>query len=469
MFPLQASLKIIKNLFKNMTIDSLSKKWLVMFLVLVFCLFGVGFTQLGLAQEEAGEPNASSTPDVLPIDSPTDNDSSAPDAQQPLETPVNENASTTTIVDCGNSLIEENEQCDDGNLIDGDGCNSTCKIEIIVPNDVATGMDLSFSDNERPVVQAVWEMNQAVSTSDQGQDDSLADGAQFMPSGQYQVDKTIEICAVANDPDGLEDLASVNSQIYYPENIYLGPNRESSQPGCGQAKEGWMLMKTLEPSQGLELFCEQLRSQNANLPSFKTGYDFAALCGPAGDLIKETSRVFCGQVGLAYQDPAGEYRVKIAALDQKNEAGTLENSFKYLELVAFEIDFDNIDYGSMRLNNAKVLSGNDAFLANDGQPTLRNIGNTRLEINIKQNDMGLGQSETGWNLTYQARVGQDASFTNYWPEAWVTLANSMNLGQTSPLDLAIEVLKFPEIAAGEYYAGKLSLNAVAAPQLVCAE
>jgi len=469
MFPLQASLKIIKNLFKNMTIDSLSKKWLVMFLVLVFCLFGVGFTQLGLAQEEAGEPNASSTPDVLPIDSPTDNDSSAPDAQQPLETPVNENASTTTIVDCGNSLIEENEQCDDGNLIDGDGCNSTCKIEIIVPNDVATGMDLSFSDNERPVVQAVWEMNQAVSTSDQGQDDSLADGAQFMPSGQYQVDKTIEICAVANDPDGLEDLASVNSQIYYPENIYLGPNRESSQPGCGQAKEGWMLMKTLEPSQGLELFCEQLRSQNANLPSFKTGYDFAALCGPAGDLIKETSRVICGQVGLAYQDPAGEYRVKIAALDQKNEAGTLENSFKYLELVAFEIDFDNIDYGSMRLNNAKVLSGNDAFLANDGQPTLRNIGNTRLEINIKQNDMGLGQSETGWNLTYQARVGQDASFTNYWPEAWVTLANSMNLGQTSPLDLAIEVLKFPEIAAGEYYAGKLSLNAVAAPQLVCAE
>jgi len=452
-----------------MTIDSLSKKWLVMFLVLVFCLFGVGFTQLGLAQEEAGEPNASSTPDVLPIDSPTDNNSSTPNAQQPLETPVNENASTTTIVDCGNSLIEENEQCDDGNLIDGDGCNSTCKIEIIVPNDVATGMDLSFSDNERPVVQAVWEMNQAVSTSDQGQDDSLADGAQFMPSGQYQVDKTIEICAVANDPDGLEDLASVNSQIYYPENIYLGPNRESSQPGCGQAKEGWMLMKTLEPSQGLELFCEQLRSQNANLPSFKTGYDFAALCGPAGDLIKETSRVFCGQVGLAYQDPAGDYRVKIAALDQKNEAGTLENSFKYLELVAFEIDFDNIDYGSMRLNNAKVLSGNDAFLANDGQPTLRNIGNTRLEINIKQNDMGLGQSETGWNLTYQARVGQDASFTNYWPEAWVTLANSMNLGQTSPLDLAIEVLKFPEIAAGEYYAGKLSLNAVAAPQLVCAE
>ena len=123
----------------------------------------------------------------------------------------------------------------------------------------------------------------------------------------------------------------------------------------------------------------------------------------------------------------------------------------------------------MRLNSPKVLGGNDVFLAGDGRPTLRNIGNTRLEISIRQNDMGLGQSEKGWNLTYQARVGFEAAFTNYWPEEWAILAGLINLGQTSPLDLAIEVLKFPEIAVGEHYAGRLSLNAQAAPQLLCAE
>ena len=32
---------------------------------------------------------------------------------------------------CGNNLIEaeKGEECDDGNLINGDGCNSSCIIE----------------------------------------------------------------------------------------------------------------------------------------------------------------------------------------------------------------------------------------------------------------------------------------------------------------------------------------------------
>jgi len=32
---------------------------------------------------------------------------------------------------CGNNIIETGEQCDDGNAADGDGCSSTCQIEII--------------------------------------------------------------------------------------------------------------------------------------------------------------------------------------------------------------------------------------------------------------------------------------------------------------------------------------------------
>jgi len=30
---------------------------------------------------------------------------------------------------CGNSIVESEEQCDDGNLLNGDGCSSTCKVE----------------------------------------------------------------------------------------------------------------------------------------------------------------------------------------------------------------------------------------------------------------------------------------------------------------------------------------------------
>ncbi len=38
-------------------------------------------------------------------------------------------SSATTGSVCGNNKVEENETCDDGNTIDGDGCSATCQIE----------------------------------------------------------------------------------------------------------------------------------------------------------------------------------------------------------------------------------------------------------------------------------------------------------------------------------------------------
>ena len=34
---------------------------------------------------------------------------------------------------CGNGILETGEECDDGNLINGDGCSSTCTIEEAPP------------------------------------------------------------------------------------------------------------------------------------------------------------------------------------------------------------------------------------------------------------------------------------------------------------------------------------------------
>jgi len=38
-----------------------------------------------------------------------------------------------TAAVCGNGVLEAGEECDDGNLISGDGCSSTCKIEEVPP------------------------------------------------------------------------------------------------------------------------------------------------------------------------------------------------------------------------------------------------------------------------------------------------------------------------------------------------
>ncbi|MFA7681635.1 MAG: DUF4215 domain-containing protein [Candidatus Peribacteraceae bacterium] len=44
-----------------------------------------------------------------------------------------------TVWECGNSILERGEQCDDGNSISGDGCNSACKIELSTPLRLSAG------------------------------------------------------------------------------------------------------------------------------------------------------------------------------------------------------------------------------------------------------------------------------------------------------------------------------------------
>ena len=40
---------------------------------------------------------------------------------------ISKNLTTTSI--CGNGIIESGESCDDGNMVNGDGCNNTCTVQ----------------------------------------------------------------------------------------------------------------------------------------------------------------------------------------------------------------------------------------------------------------------------------------------------------------------------------------------------
>jgi cysteine-rich repeat protein len=41
---------------------------------------------------------------------------------------------------CGNGIVEQGETCDDGNTVDGDGCSSTCTIEVPPPPPCGNGV-----------------------------------------------------------------------------------------------------------------------------------------------------------------------------------------------------------------------------------------------------------------------------------------------------------------------------------------
>lgn len=318
-----------------------------------------------------------------------------------------------------------------------------------------------------PVVKAKWEMNAVKDENGKylGNDDDTASGTQFMPSGQYRINKDIAVCAVATDPNGVSYLDSVSADVFWPRDISLGPGHESGKNGCGQ-KVGQIALTPLGKDEGKELFCDKIRNNNNNLPAFNASgsYAYDEICGSQGELSRGAASVYCGQMPLSYEDPSGDYKTIVSAQNKNGDKSSFENSFRYLDLTAFEIDFTNIDYGTVDQNVRKTINGNSAFDPLDGKATARNIGNTRLGIKVAQDDTELGKTGEEWNVRYGARVGEGSSFIGYYPEETALLLDRLNLSETASMDFYVEVSEFSD---KDSYKGNMTVGAAVAPHLSC--
>ncbi len=331
---------------------------------------------------------------------------------------------------------------------------------------INTGLVRDTSGGAAPIVKAKWEAN-----VDRYTDASPALGAQLMPSGQYQVNKRIAMCAVVTDPDGLADVLNVYADVFYPEGIALGDSHvalpDQSGLGCGEFMQEDSLAR-LEKQEGYDLFCGSVRNDNNNLPTFNSGYDYDEICAEDGELMKDTAAVYCGTKDISYEDPSGSYKVWAVVQDTNGLQGILENHFEYLPLTAFETDFSAINYGNVRLNIHKIISGDLTWDAMDqGGASVRNVGNTRLAMNIWQDDMGLGKTDALWNVKYDARVGSLSPYAVYDPEVTTLLSDELDLSELDEMDFSIDISKFPPTHLGDDYIGTMTLSAVSAPHLIC--
>lgn len=331
---------------------------------------------------------------------------------------------------------------------------------------VNTGLVRDTTGGEAPIVKVKWEANDDYYT-----DASTDAGAQLLPSGQHDVNKTISICAIVTDPDGLADVINVYADVFYPVNVALGahhiPLPDQSGLGCGEFMQEDSLSR-LDKQAGIDLFCGDVRNNNNNLPEFAQGYDYDEICAVDGELQKDTAAVYCGQKDLSYEDPAGDYEVWAVGQDANGLQGILSNFFTYLPVTAFETDFDYVDYGNVRLNTHKIISGDLTWDAlNQGRASVRNVGNTRLAMTVLQDDMELGKTDGLWNVEYDARVGSGAQYAVYDPEVTTTLDDELDLSELDEMDFSIDISKFPPTHQGDSYIGQMILGAIFAPHLTC--
>jgi len=330
---------------------------------------------------------------------------------------------------------------------------------------VTTGLTQVQAGGDAPIVKAKWEAN-----VDRYTDDSDAAGAQLLPTGVKDQNRPIAICAIVTDTDGMGDIAGVYADVFYPENIALGDSHTAlpnqSGAGCGEFMQQDQLFE-LEKQAGWDLFCGMVRNNNNNLPTFNTGYDYEEICATDGELLKLTAKVYCGQKDLSYEYPSGDYKVTAMAQDTNSLNGTLDNSFEYMPLTAFEADFTSVNYANVKLNINKIVNG-DLTFGTEALPTVRNVGNTRMNLTVMQDDMGLGMTSGLYNVIYDARVGSFVDHQNYLPYETKTLDDALDLSETDEVDFSILVKKFPT-SDSTAWIGNMTLGAVMADHLLCCD
>lgn len=323
-----------------------------------------------------------------------------------------------------------------------------------------------------PIIKAKWEMNGPYASL-LGTDDDTDAGAQFDAPGVWDDSIEYSICAIVTDPDGVSDIDGVYTDIYYPETTAFHPEDPSNPDqigggtdntpdyglsGCGDQRGDENRLTQLSKNDGYNLFCNNIRNNNNNLPSFYEGYDYNEICDVDGELMKETAYVYCADKELIWEDPAGPYRVKVFALDSAGVfSNEFENNFEYLPMTSYEVDFSSVDYGNVKLNTHKRISGDITFGTAD-MPTVRNTGNTRMQLGIVQDDMGFGTTDGTYNVRYDARVGNnEEDWKNFYPYVHRWLEDILDLSETEEVDFSILVTKFPNQDA--VYSGGMTLDA----------
>jgi hypothetical protein len=353
---------------------------------------------------------------------------------------------------------------------------------------ITTGMTRGSGGGSSPIIKAKWEMNGPYASL-LGTDNSTAAGAQFLPPGVWDGTKKFSICAIVTDPEGIADIDGVYTDWYYPETIAFHPedpahpdvtNGGAGNPddyglgGCGLQNGDENQLTKLTKTNGYNLFCNTIRNNNNNLPTFFPNpvggyFSYDEICGETGELQKETAFVYCADKELIWEDPAGEYRVQVLALDKGGnfsyEEVPDENFFEYLPLTAFEVDFTSVAYGSVQLNTHKIISGDKTF-GTATKPTVRNTGNTRLYMHVEQDDMGLGTTDGQWNVRYDGRVGNnEADWKNYYPDVKKKLQDILDLSETEEMDFSIKIFKFPSLKSD--WTGQMWLSATKADFRQC--
>lgn len=215
------------------------------------------------------------------------------------------------------------------------------------------------SSGSAPIVKAKWE----------GPDmDRVRPGVQIIPNIGPDTTK-IWVYAVVTDPVGPDYVTDVFFDIYEPD-VYCGEpvkfkvQVHMSKVPCAEA------VKLVQAA------------ADAGLITYN-GYDLADLLWQL-DCEKHQAYLWCGYFEYDVHQLAGTYKTIVRAVNAEGTVGELANtSIEIASIVALDIDFSAVNWGTVKPGYWKVLAGDDVFQMNDGKPTVWNRGNDPASLSVE--------------------------------------------------------------------------------------
>ena len=344
----------------------------------------------------------------------------------------------------------------------------------VMAADIGTGVTVNpGGEDPAPFIKAKWETNDAC---------PQIPGTQILPTPGFGNYTPIGFCVVVWD-DPLSDIDVVSVDVYHPSVPLL--NGEANSFKFEVILDDYMgaladnEISAAEAQAGIAYFTEAYDAGLVTLNEAVHPDTGAPIT--KDEIIEEIAQgeawIYCGCWWMYYHQPAGCYEVDAFAIDSDgilDESSHLTNHFDYLPVTAAEFDFASINYGTISKDGN--ISG-DANFATPAQPTVRNIGNTWLQLGIQQDDMGFGKSVSGWNVKYDVRIGSTLDFptgaegikTWYDPtvfagqsplvSGYTTIPGIIHLCNTWKMDFSIHIIKATTLSGS----GMMWLRATCVP------
>jgi hypothetical protein len=200
-------------------------------------------------------------------------------------------------------------------------------------------------------------------------DDSVDAGTQILPNAG--MDKVVKFYVVLGDPNTVDDIASVDVTVFYPD----GTEKFQLRAIRGT----W----TLIPWDGLIDMDGDCAGDTAVADAMADLDAQGRIAyGPGQTLdtvlydLEKGKQLLIELVGsMDYHQPSADYTVEAKGTDKGGNTGEgLTNTFFYMSIVALKIDFDRIDFGTLNIDDWNIVYG-DADMATPNRPTVQNIGN----------------------------------------------------------------------------------------------